>query len=87
LIATEEGGTRKYHHADHLSARMTTDTSGNIVNQRGHYPFGETLYESGTAEKWKFTSYERDSETLNDYAVFRSYINRFGRFTPAGRGR
>jgi RHS repeat-associated protein len=81
LIATEEGGTRKYHHADHLSVRVTTDTSGNIVNQRGHYPFGETWYESGTAEKWKFTTYERDSETLNDYAVFRSYINRFGRFS------
>jgi RHS repeat-associated protein len=80
LIATEEGGTRKYHHADHLSARVTTDTSGNIVSQQGHYPFGEAWYDSGSLPQ-KFTSYNRDSETLNDYAVFRSYINRFGRFS------
>jgi hypothetical protein len=35
----------------------------------GHYPFGETWYETGTASKCKFTSYERDPESLNDYAI------------------
>ena len=40
LLATIEGGTTKYHHSDHLSVRVTTDTSGNVLGQQGHYPFG-----------------------------------------------
>jgi RHS repeat-associated protein len=31
--------------------------------------------------KWQFTSYERDSESSNDYVMFRSYVNRLGRFS------
>ena len=42
LLATIEGSTTKYHHADHLSVRVTTDTSGNVLAQQAHYPFGET---------------------------------------------
>ncbi len=82
LLATIEGGLTKYYHADHLSVRVFTDANGNVIGQRGLYPFGDSLvwYETGTTEKWKFTSYERDVESVNDYAMARYYINRFGRF-------
>src|SRR2546425_10435372 len=63
LLATIEGSTTKYHHADHLSVRVTSDTSGNVLGQQGHYPFGEQWYPAlpqSPATKWQFTSYERD---------------------------
>jgi len=81
LAATLSGGTTTYHHADHLSVRVSTDSSGNVARTFGHYPFGETWYETGNASKWKFTSYERDSESGNDYALARSYVNRLARFS------
>jgi len=81
LLAKIEGGASIYYHPDHLSNRVLTDSSGNTLGQRGHYPFGDTWYESGTTTKLQFTSYERDSESTNDYAMMRSYINRFGRFS------
>jgi RHS repeat-associated protein len=40
-------------------------------------------YDDGTSIKNKFTSYERDSESGNDYAMARYYINRFVRFCSA----
>jgi len=83
LIATHEGSTLEYHHNDHLSMRVTTDTDGAVVAQSGHYPFGENWYETGGTNKLKFTSYERDSESSNDYAMFRTHIPRFGRFSAA----
>jgi RHS repeat-associated protein len=81
LLATISGSSTTYHHADHLSERVATDQNGNVARTFGHYPFGETWYETGSASKWKFTSYERDSESGNDYAMMRSYINRLGRFS------
>ncbi len=30
LVATIDSGGTKYHHADHLSARVTTDTNGTV---------------------------------------------------------
>ncbi|HLZ50163.1 MAG TPA: RHS repeat-associated core domain-containing protein [Candidatus Acidoferrum sp.] len=81
LLAKIEGGASIYYHPDQLSNRVLTDSSGNTLGQRGHYPFGDTWYESGTTTKLQFTSYERDSESSNDYAMARSYINRFGRFS------
>jgi RHS repeat-associated protein len=43
-------------------------------------PFGEDFGESGTQEKYHFTSYERDSETGTDYAVNRQHVGSLGRF-------
>jgi hypothetical protein len=40
LLATHEGATLKYQMGDHLSTRITTDTSGTVVAQSGHYPYG-----------------------------------------------
>jgi len=81
LIATIVGGATTYHHPDHLAVRVSTDSSGNTARTFGHFPFGEIWYETGTASKWKFTSYERDSESSNDYAMARFYVNRVARFS------
>ncbi len=81
LVANVEAGAANYFHPDHLSAGAVTDSSANSVRTSGHYPFGETWYETGTTSKWQFTSYERDSESGNDYAVMRYHINRLGRFS------
>jgi RHS repeat-associated protein len=85
LLATLAGSTTSYHHADHLSVRLTTDSSGNSLGQQGHYPFGEQWYPvppQAPATKWQFTSYERDggtNESSNDYAMARYHVNRLGR--------
>ncbi|HXL21809.1 MAG TPA: RHS repeat-associated core domain-containing protein [Candidatus Dormibacteraeota bacterium] len=81
LLATISGGATTYQHPDHLSTRVSTDSTGAVVRTFGHFPFGEPWYETGTASKLKFTSYERDSESSNDYAMARSYVNRIARFS------
>ncbi len=81
LLATHEGATLKYHHPDHLSTRVETDSAGAVARTFGQFPFGEVWYETGTASKWKFTSYERDSESGLDNAMFRYDSSRLGRFT------
>ena len=85
LLVTIAGTSTTYHHPDHLSNRAETDASGTVPPLRtyGHFPFGETWYETGTTDKWKFTSYEGDSgtgETGLDYAMFRDYSSGLGRF-------
>ena len=81
LLATITGATTNYHIADHLSPRVTTDTNGTAIGTQGHYPYGEDWYSSSSTTKFKFTSYERDSESGNDYAMARTYVNRLGRFS------
>jgi RHS repeat-associated protein len=62
---------------------MTTDAQGTKIGEQGNYPFGEFWYSSSATTKWRFTSYERDAESGNDYAIFRYHSNRLGRFlTP-----
>jgi len=83
LIATIQGTSTVYHHSDHLSVRTTSDVNGTKIGEQGHYPYGEPWYSSNTTTKFIFTSYERDSESGNDYAMARYYVNRFGRFCSA----
>ena len=80
LIASRLSGTLYYHGFDHQSIRVDLDSSGNVVGQRGHYPFGEDWYSSAMTNR-HFTSFERDSESVNDNALHRSYVNRLGRFS------
>ena len=80
-LATIANGVTTYHYADHLSGRADTDANGNVIRTYGHYPFGETWYETGTPDKWKFTSYENDAESGLNYANARFQSPRIGRFT------
>jgi len=91
LLARFDGSTLKYYQQDHLSNRLITDSSGSVLEQKGHFPFGEDWYQGG--DKWKFTTYERDSESGgtvgNDYAMARYHASRSGRFLspdPGGVG-
>ena len=81
------GGTIVYQHRDHLAPRLYTDVNGNCVGDQGTYPFGELWYSNNdtscsntTSSPWVYTSYERDQESGNDYALARSYANSQGRF-------
>jgi RHS repeat-associated protein len=80
-LATIASGVTKYHYGDHLSVRVDTDSSGNVVRNYGSYPFGGTWYETLGTDKWKFTSYENDSESGLNYAGARYQSTRVGRFT------
>jgi RHS repeat-associated protein len=81
MIAKIEGGVTNYYHSDHLSARVTTDSTGALAGQQGHFPFGESWYSANSTTKFQFTSYERDAESGNDYAMARYNVNRLGRFS------
>ncbi len=79
-LATIAGGAITYHYADHQSVRVDADSSGTITRTYAHYPFGETWYETGNGDKWKFTSYENDVESGLNYAGARFHSPRLGRF-------
>jgi RHS repeat-associated protein len=70
----------QYYHQDQVSNRLITNSSGTNIGEQGHYPFGESWYANNTTTKWAFTTYERDAESGNDYAMARYNISRLGRF-------
>lgn len=80
LLARIDSSGTFYYHQDHLSNRMETNSSGGVVGQMGHFPFGESWY-NGPGTKWFFTTYERDAESGNDYAMARYHISRLGRLS------
>ena len=80
-IATYVGTTLYYHGFDNHSIRLTMDTSGNKAGEQGHFPFGEDWYMTNTTSPLHFATYERDSESGNDYAMHRFYVNRLARFS------
>lgn len=80
LIASRLSGTLYYHAFDHQSIRVHLDSNGNIVGQKGQYPFGEDWYTSSISNR-HFTNYVRDSESVNDNAMHRFYANRLARFS------
>jgi RHS repeat-associated protein len=80
LLATLSGGTTTYYHQDNLSVRLTTDANGNVLTQQATFPFGEQWYQSGSGNKFVFTSYDRDSESGLDYAMARYYYSSTGTF-------
>jgi len=61
---------------------MVTDSSGNdiVPKLRDHFPYGESWY-NAAGDKLMFTTYERDAESGNDYAMARYNVSRLGRFS------
>jgi RHS repeat-associated protein len=64
-----------------LSNRAETNAAGTAIRTFGHFPYGETWYETGTADKWKFTNYENDAESGLNYAGARFQSSGLGGFT------
>jgi RHS repeat-associated protein len=70
-----------YYLADHLgSARMELASGGWPVWSEDFAPYGQEIAPQTTANNYKFTGYERDSESGNDYASARFYASSVGRF-------
>ncbi len=78
-----------YQFSDHLTTRMSADNFASNASFEGHYPFGETWYDTGMAcpsITKKFTSYNKDTEASSaflNYAVHRQHSARLGRFHMA----
>ena len=81
VVASIQSGATYYFHQDHLSLRVRTNSTGAVTDQRGTFPFGEQWYSTVGGAVWLFTSYYRDTESGNDYAMARTYINRLARFS------
>jgi len=79
-LASVSSGVVTYYHEDLLSTRLESNSTGGVTRTYGHLPFGEDWYETGTTDKWKFTSYERDAESQLNYAMNRFHLARYGRF-------
>jgi RHS repeat-associated protein len=60
--------------------RMVTNSTGGVYTEMGHFPFGESWYNT-TGEKLNFTTYEYDAESGNHYAMARYHISRLGRLS------
>jgi RHS repeat-associated protein len=71
-----------YYFADHLgTSRVVASSSGTILDDSDFYPFGgERPVTSSSGNPYKFTGYERDSESGLDYASARHYSSSLGRF-------
>ena len=80
LLARIDSSGTNYYHQDHLSNRMVTNSSGGVVAEMGHFPFGESWY-NATNDKLYFTTYEYDSESGNHYAMARYHVSRLGRLS------
>ena len=87
LLARVDSSGTNYYHQDHLSNRIVTNSSGSVVAEMGHFPYGESWY-NATNDKLNFTTYEYDSESGNHYAMARRDVSRLGRLSspdpPAG---
>lgn len=79
-IAKIEGGVTSFYLSDSLSARVILNASGAVIGRQSHLPYGEELGVSGTADKHRFTTYEREDVVGNDYAWHRRYAYGAGRF-------
>lgn len=78
-------GNVYYYFVDQLgSTRSVTQANGTVCFSADYYPYGEEVdYTNSCPQNYKFTGYERDSETGLDYAFARYYNSRMGRFMSA----
>jgi RHS repeat-associated protein len=78
-------GSVYFFFADQLgSMRSATTANGTVCFQSDYTPYGQEInYTNSCPQHYKFTGYERDSETNLDYASARYYSSRLGRFLSA----
>lgn len=70
-----------YYVTDRLgSARMELSGGGWPVSSEQYAPFGQEIGPQPTANHYKFTGLERDSESGLDHAQFRQYSSTMGRW-------
>jgi RHS repeat-associated protein len=79
LLAKIDSSGTVYYHRDHLSNRLVTSSTGAVLEQLGHFPFGDTWY-NASHDKLYFTTYERDAESNSDFAMARFYNSSVARF-------
>jgi RHS repeat-associated protein len=76
-------GSVYYYFMDHLGGtRIMNNAGGSVCFKIEYYPYGQEQPNSTTTcnTSYKFTGYERDGETVLDYAFARYYNARLGRF-------
>lgn len=83
--STPSTSTVNYYFADHLgSTRVVTNATGTACYEADFLPYGTentpASFTNTCSTNYKFTGYERDSETGLDYAFARYYNQRMGRF-------
>lgn len=83
LLARIDSSGTNYYHQDHLSNRMVTNSSGGVVAEMGHFPFGEAWYSASGNSEWVFTTYQHNQETGLEYALARYYDPRTAAFCSA----
>jgi len=89
VARADSSGNVFYYFSDQLgSTRAITNSAGAVCYSADYTAFGGEISFSNTCpQNYKFTGYERDQESGLDYAIFRSYSSRLGRFMqpdPAG---
>jgi RHS repeat-associated protein len=82
LAEVPQGGAPAYRMTDHLGSAVGTlsPTGGLIGGIQDYAPYGELFNGSATADPYKFTGKERDSESGNDYFGARYFDSNIGRF-------
>ncbi len=82
LIAKKNpDGTKEYSHNDHLgSTNLTTDQSGQKIEETQYDPWGE-VKAGGTKSKFQYTGQEKDPETGLNYYNARYYDSHTKHFT------
>src|SRR2546425_1252462 len=86
IARRDASGTVLYYFADQVSSTRVIFRSDNqtVCFDSDYTPFGYELPASGVTvtcpQNYKYTGYERDRETGLDYAIFRYYNTRTGRF-------
>jgi RHS repeat-associated protein len=82
VARTDSSNNTYYYFSDQIgSTRVVTQANGTVCYDADFQPFGyEVTAVNGCPPEYKFATYERDSESGLDYAVFRHYNSRLGRF-------
>jgi RHS repeat-associated protein len=82
IARMDSGGNVFYYFADPLgTTRTITQSNGTVCYDADFTPYGQEMVHTNTCpQNYKYTGYERDPETGLDYAMFRYYSPRLGRF-------